>query len=124
MDFGLWTLLPIIVVIVLALLTKRTLEPLIVGTVVAYIIICGWNFPTGWMEAFFKVATDRDHEWVFMVCALFGSLIALLGASLLCDRFHRRAGLRAAPLFHLGDLFLRTLFCGERRRGAWLWKRD
>lgn len=41
MDFGLWTLLPIIVVIVLALLTKRTLEPLIVGTVVAYIIICG-----------------------------------------------------------------------------------
>ena len=81
MDFGLWTLLPIIVVIVLALLTKRTLEPLIVGTVVAYIIICGWNFPTGWMEAFFKVATDRDHEWVFMVCALFGSLIALLGAS-------------------------------------------
>ena len=30
---------------------------------------------------FFKVATDRDHEWVFMVCALFGSLIALLGAS-------------------------------------------
>ena len=81
MDYGLLTLLPIIVVLVLALKTKRTLEPLIVGTFVAYIVICGWNFPTGWMDAFFSVASDRDHQWVFMVCALFGSLITLLGAS-------------------------------------------
>ena len=81
MEYGLLTLLPIITVMALALLTKRTLEPLIAGTVVAYMIICGWNFPTGWMDAFFAVATDKDHQWVFMVCALFGSLIALLGAS-------------------------------------------
>ena len=81
MDYGLLTLLPIIVVLILALKTKRTLEPLIVGTVVAYIIIYGWGFPTGWMNAFFEVASDRDHQWVFMVCALFGSLITLLGAS-------------------------------------------
>ena len=81
MDFGLWTLLPIFVVLVLALLSKRTLEPLIAGTLVAYIIICGADFPTGWMDAFFDVASNRDHQWVFMVCAMFGSLITLLGAS-------------------------------------------
>lgn len=81
MDYGLLTLLPIAVVIVLALITKRTLEPLIVGTITAYIIICGWEFPIGWMNAFFDVASNREHQWVFMVCALFGSLIALLGAS-------------------------------------------
>lgn len=57
------------------------MEPLIAGTVVAYIIISGWSFPTAWMGAFFEVASNRDHQWVFMVCALFGSLIALLGAS-------------------------------------------
>ena len=74
MDYGILTLMPIVVVIILALLTKRTLEPLIAGTVVAYIIISGWSFPTAWMGAFFEVASNRDHQWVFMVCALFGSL--------------------------------------------------
>lgn len=81
MEYGIWTLLPIVVVISLALITKRTLEPLIAGSVVAYIIISGWHFPTDWADAFFDVATNREYQWVFMVCALFGSLIALLGAS-------------------------------------------
>ena len=81
MEYGVLSLLPILVVLVLALATKRTLEPLIVGTVTAYIIINGPGFATGWMDAFFTVASDRDHQWVFMVCALFGSLITLLGAS-------------------------------------------
>ena len=75
------TLLPIAVVVVLALLTKRTLEPLVAGSVTAYIIISGWHFPTAWADAFFNVASNREYQWVFMVCALFGSLIALLGAS-------------------------------------------
>lgn len=81
MSYGLLTLLPIAVVIVIALKTKRTLEPLIIGTLLTYIIIDGFGFAEGWMDAFFRVASNRDHQWVFMVCALFGSLITLLGAS-------------------------------------------
>ena len=81
MEYGILTLLPIGIVLVLALLTKRTLEPLIAGTLAAYIITCGWGFLQGWTDAFFDVASNRDHQWVFMVCALFGSLITLLGAS-------------------------------------------
>ena len=81
MEYGLWTLLPIVVVVGLALATRRTLEPLIAGSLVAYIIVAGWHFPTAWADAFFNVASNREYQWVFMVCALFGSLIALLGAS-------------------------------------------
>ena len=81
MNYGILTLLPIIIVIVIALKTKRTLEPLIVGTLVTYMIIDGFGFANGWMDAFFRVASNRDHQWEFMVCALFGSLITLLGAS-------------------------------------------
>lgn len=81
MDYGILTLLPVIVVIVLSLFTKRILESLIVGTFVTYIIVDQLGFAEGWMNAFFQVASDRDHQWVIMVCALFGSLIALLGAS-------------------------------------------
>ncbi len=81
MNYGLLTLLPVIVVIAVALLTKRTLEPLILGTLLTYIITDGFGFAQGWMDAFFRVASNRDHQWVFMVCLLFGSLITLLGAS-------------------------------------------
>ena len=80
MEYGLLTLLPIVVVVALALLTKRTLEPLIAGSFTAY-IINGLHFPPAWADAFFNVASNREYQWVFMVCALFGSLIALLGAS-------------------------------------------
>ncbi len=35
-DYGLLTLVPPLVVIVMALLTKRTIEPLIVGGIILY----------------------------------------------------------------------------------------
>lgn len=81
MEYGILTLFPIMVVIGLSLITKRILESLIIGTFITYIIVDGFDFASGWMEAFFRVATNRDHQWVILVCALFGSLIALLGAS-------------------------------------------
>ena len=92
MEYGIWTLIPVLFVIAFALKTKRTLEPLIFGTLLTYVITSAARIPsegvyalshiaTDWMDAFFRVATDYSHEWVFMVCGLFGSLIALVGAS-------------------------------------------
>ena len=54
MDYGILTLLPVIVVIVLSLFTKRILESLIVGTFVTYIIVDQLGFAEGWMNAFFS----------------------------------------------------------------------
>ena len=87
MEYGIWTLIPVLFVIAFALKTKRTLEPLIFGTLLTYVITSAARIPsegvyalshiaTDWMDAFFRVATDYSHEWVFMVCGLFGSLIA------------------------------------------------
>ena len=92
MDYGVWTLVPVLLVIVFALRTKRTLESLIFGTMLTYVITNAallpvegvdalGHIPSDWMDAFFRVATDYSHQWVFLVCALFGSLITLLGAS-------------------------------------------
>lgn len=92
MDYGVWTLVPVLLVIVFALKTKRTLESLIFGTMLTYVITnvallpvegvdALGHIPSDWMDAFFRVATDYSHQWVFLVCALFGSLITLLGAS-------------------------------------------
>lgn len=81
MDYGVLTLVPILIVILIALTTRRTLEALMVGTLSTYIITDGFGFLHAWIEAFFSVATSRDNQWIFMVCALFGSLITLIGAS-------------------------------------------
>lgn len=92
MEYGIWTLIPVLFVIAFALKTKRTLEPLIFGTLLTYVITSAARIPsegvyalshiaTDWMDAFFRVATDYSHQWVFLVCALFGSLIMLLGES-------------------------------------------
>ena len=92
MDYGVWTLVPVLLVIVFALKTKRTLESLIFGTMLTYVITNAallpvegvdalGHIPSDWIDAFFRVATDYSHQWVFLVCALFGSLITLLGAS-------------------------------------------
>lgn len=80
-SYGIFTLLPVAVVILFALKTKRTMEALILGTLITYVIIGGAGFFSGWMEAFFRAASNRDNQWVLMVCGLFGSLIALIGAS-------------------------------------------
>lgn len=81
MNYGVWSLIPIVVVIILALRTKRTLEPLFIGTCLVYVITNGWGCVTAWIEVMFSVLANRQNQWVFMVCALFGSLIALIGAA-------------------------------------------
>lgn len=81
MNYGIWSLVPIVVVVILALRTKRTLEPLFVGTCLVYVITSGWGCVTAWIDVMFSVVTNEQNQWVFMVCALFGSLIALVGAA-------------------------------------------
>ena len=52
------------IVIIFALVTKKTLEALLLGTVSTYIIMYGLDFPSKWAEAFFKAAGDADNQWV------------------------------------------------------------
>ena len=44
MEYGILTLIPIVVVIGMSLITKRILESLIVGTFITYIIVDGFDF--------------------------------------------------------------------------------
>ena len=80
-HYGILSILPALIVIIFALITKRTLEALLLGTMVTYIVMYGINFAPHWSEAFFKAAGDADNQWVLIVCGLFGSLIALLAKS-------------------------------------------
>ena len=80
-NYGIITLLPPIIVIAFAVITKRTFEALILGGVAAYIITTGLGFLPAYIDAVFQVLTDYDSVWLILVCGLFGSLIALLEKS-------------------------------------------
>ena len=81
MEYGVLSILPAVIVIIFALLTKKTLEALLLGTISTYIIMYGFGFAEKWSEAFFAAAGNPDNQWVLIVCGLFGSLIALLRKS-------------------------------------------
>ena len=81
MEYGVLSILPALIVIIFALLTKKTLEALLLGTLSTYIIMYGFGFGSKWSEAFFAAAGNPDNQWVLIVCGLFGSLIALLRKS-------------------------------------------
>ena len=81
MEYGVLSILPALIVIIFALLTKKTLEALLLGTLSTYIIMYGFGFASKWSEAFFAAAGNPDNQWVLIVCGLFGSLIALLRKS-------------------------------------------
>lgn len=78
-SYGLISLLPVIVVVALAFMTKRTLEPLLAGSVVAYIIIEKAGFFPAWLNAVSTVT--GDNAWYILLFGFFGIFIALLEKS-------------------------------------------
>jgi len=77
-DVGVIILLPTAVVFVLAILTHRPIESLIVGSVVGLIMIHGGGFVGGFAETSVRVMTDESVAWVILVCGFMGSLIGIL----------------------------------------------
>ena len=58
MEYGIWTLIPVLFVIAFALKTKRTLEPLIFGTLLTYVITSAARIPSEGVYALSHIATD------------------------------------------------------------------
>lgn len=84
MNYGILTLLPALLVIIVAIKSKRTTEALLMGCVSSYLIIAVINKKnpiTLMVNSFFEVITDYDTVWLLIVCGLFGSLIAVINAA-------------------------------------------
>ena len=81
MEYGALTLIPIVFIIVTAVVTRKSFESLMAGSVIACIIMHGTGFFLPWMEILLEALSDPENQWVILVCGLFGSLIALLRES-------------------------------------------
>lgn len=77
-NLGALTLVPTLVVFVLAILTHRPIESLVVGAIVGLMMIHGAGFVGGFAETSIRVMTDPDVAWVILVCGFMGSLIGIL----------------------------------------------
>ena len=92
MNYGLLTLLPAVLVLAFAIVSKKTTEALIIGCISSYMIISGLGFLPSTLEALLDVLTDRDNQWMIILTGFFGSLIALLNASNATDSIARFLG--------------------------------
>ena len=77
-DAGLVSLIPALTVLVLALITRRTFEALLGGTLVGYVLTSGWGFFSAFVVSMLSVMQEETTGWIILVVGLFGSLIALL----------------------------------------------
>lgn len=97
---GIECLIPTLVVLILAVISKRTIEPLIAGSLVGLLILAPSNLLGNFTGVMLSVMGDETIGWIIMVCGLMGSLIALLanigGAAafgrLVATRVKTRAG--------------------------------
>jgi len=77
-DLGIVSLLPTLLVFILAIVTRRPIESLIAGALVGLGIVHGSGLVTGFADTTLRVLTDEDVAWVILVCGFMGSVIALL----------------------------------------------
>ena len=78
MDYGAVSLIPTALVLVLAIWSHRTLESVICGAIVAFLIMDGWQFADRLATVTTEVLADESTAWVLLVCGLYGSFIGLL----------------------------------------------
>jgi len=78
MDYGAVSLIPTALVLVLAIYSPRTLESVIFGAIVAFLIMDGWQFADRLATVTTEVLADESTAWVMLVCGLYGSFIGLL----------------------------------------------
>jgi tetracycline resistance efflux pump len=88
-DFGALCLIPPFIVIIIAMLTKRAIEPLIIGSFFGYCIVsykhnhAGGNAEpidafTLFTDAITRALKDDSMVWIILVCGMYGAVIELL----------------------------------------------
>ena len=78
MEYGFITLLPTLLVLGLAIWSRRTLESVLAGALFAFFIMEGAGFLDAMAAATLTTLMKKDVAWVMLVCGLYGGFIGLL----------------------------------------------
>ncbi|TDX31448.1 transporter (NhaC family) [Modicisalibacter xianhensis] len=77
-TFGPWSLFPTLIVLLMAIVTRRTIESLMTGALVGMLMLDPGSVVTQLSDTLLSVLGNDTVTWIVLVCGLFGSLIALL----------------------------------------------
>lgn len=80
-EFGALALLPIVVILIVAVATRRTLFALFCGTIAGALILGGWGGFDVWVEYTGKALSNATAQWLLLIVALFGILMMLFEKS-------------------------------------------
>lgn len=80
-DVGALALLPVVIILVVAVLTRRTLFAMLCGTLTGAVLLGGWEFFDSWIGYFGTAMADETLQWLMLVVVLFGILITLFERS-------------------------------------------
>ncbi len=83
MEYGFISLLPVLVILIIAVATKRTLFAMTCGLTVGAIILASANegFVNSWFGYLYASMANESFQWIAMVVAMFGMLIVLFERS-------------------------------------------
>ena len=81
MNYGILSLIPVVVLFALIFTTKRMLLSLTVASLAGSILLGGWNFASVWLEQIQAAFMGGTVGYLFLLLALFGILIRLLDKS-------------------------------------------
>ncbi len=125
---GFASVVPTLVVFVLAIWLRRPIEALIAGSLTGLVMLHGVQFIGGFADTSLTVMTNEDVAWVILVCGFMGSLIGILirtgatGAftSLLAGRVRSARGALLSTwglgIFMFVDDYLNSLGVGAAMR--------
>lgn len=84
LNYGIFCVLPIIVILVIAIWKKVTFPAILAGVITACIMVAKGNplITIGlFLDQFYTTACDSITMWVLLLCTLFGGLISLMTES-------------------------------------------
>lgn len=81
MQYGVFCLLPIAIIIALCIITKRGIASLLIGSIVSYIMINGIHFFNPMMDGVYTSLVTDDAAYLLMLCLFLGSFSILLEKS-------------------------------------------
>ncbi|HZK01551.1 MAG TPA: hypothetical protein VFC96_01690 [Anaerovoracaceae bacterium] len=78
MDLGALGLIPVALLLIIAIITKKTASSMIIAIAVACVLMGGADFLNVFIDSLYEVAMDEDTAWIFFVMAFIGILVGLL----------------------------------------------
>lgn len=78
MDLGFLSILPLIVMVVMVVTTKRIFESMIIPVILTFVLKDGTGFVFGFIDSFYEVMAEGTYPWILLMLVLFGALIELL----------------------------------------------